>query len=353
VLSAQELAAVVVGHSETLFGKVLTSSDFGVHLLADGTRRIYRVQPADSLLPVVIAKARSGRPNEDPRLVPTQTAHEFAVHSAVWNAMVGTACHDHSVPRPIFAFPEKGLLFMEQAPGEPIGRCLWRGLFGLGGRSETEAQVRRCGDWLHTFACRAEALPQTDRLGDAERLLALGRVNHHIYSLIGLSDRILIEAMLGQVGRRLRAYRVDPQMTRRIEGAFSSVFRDFGGQRDVQGNVHGKFSIADILVSPERVHAIDLEQAGRGSLYLDAAYFLYQLCMITRWKPFGQARRLGALRKAFLAGRSPATNLDETLLDGFIAYYLVNSLRPAGGLPGFTARARAHRWINDWLKTVA
>jgi len=346
------LQAVIVAHSEALFGRSLTASEFSVGTLAGGTRQIYRVRPADPRLPVVVGKARSPRAGEDATMVFAQTEHEFAVHAAVSAVMAGAGVGGHDVPRPILALPEQGLLFMEQAPGEAMARWISRELLGLARASDTDARVRRCGDWLYTFACRADAVGQGHRSEAAERLLAAARANHHVYSLIGLSGSPLVEAMLAQVRRRLRAYRVEPRTTERIETAFASAFRDFGGPRDLQGNVHGKFSIADILVSSDRVVAIDLEQAGRGSLYLDAAYFLYQLCMSTRWKAFGRDRRLSALRKAFLAGRSPSGQLDEQLLDAFIAYYLVNSLRPGGGLAGFTARARASSWIEQWLGRV-
>jgi len=352
VQDGSALEAIIVAHSEALFGRSLTSSQFSVGTIATGTRQIYRVRPTDSRLPVIVGKARSPRVGEDSKMVFAQTEHEFAVHSAVSNAMVGAGVDHHSVPRPILALPKKGLLFMEQAPGDPVARWISRELLGLARSSDTDKRVRRCGDWLYTFACRASAVGQARQSETAEILLAAARANHHVYSLIGLSGSLLVEAMLAQVRRRLRAYRVAPRTTERIESTFSTVFRDFSGPRDIQGNVHGKFSIADVLISSDRVVAIDLEQAARGSLYLDPAYFLCQLCMITRWKPFGRDRRLSDLRKAFLAGRSPSGELDEQLLDAFVAYYLVNSLRPGGGLAGFTARAQASHWIDQWLGRV-
>ncbi len=342
------LVAAVVQHSDALFGRRLAPADFAVRPLAAGSRQVFSIQATDPHLPALVAKVRSPRGGEDTDGASTQTDHEFAVHSAVNTAMVAAGIERFVVPRPILALPDEGLLFMAQAHGRPIEHSISREPLGLVRASDTDDRVRRCGEWLHTFACRAPALRLNAASESAERVLARGRVNHHIYSLIGLSGSALVEAMRGQVHRRLLAYQIDSETTAKIESAFSRTFEGFGGSRDLQGNVHGKFSIADVLVSPDQVTAIDLEQAGRGSLYLDAAYFVYQLCMATRWRLFARDRRFMALRATFLTGRSPAGELEEGLLDAFVAYYLVNSLRPGGGIAGLTARARASAWIGRW-----
>ena len=346
---ASDLAAIVAERSEALFGRPLGESEFRVSLLAGGTRQVYRAVPEDRGLPAVVVKARSPRRGDDPTAVAVQTDHEFAIHSAAYHAMIAAGRIDHGVPRPLLALPHRGLLMMEQAPGQPVKHWMHGEWLRPSTFAENGERIRRCGEWLYTFAIRAPQLSRLSTSDAAERLLAAARVNHHVYCLIGLTGASLVERMLEQVRRRLKAYRIDEDRAIRIEQAFSAALSGFEGARDLQGNVHGKYSIADVLTSPERVLAIDLEQTARGSLYLDPAYFLYQLVMMTRWQPVGSQRRAAVLRAAFLSARAPAGELDEGTLDAFIAYYLVNSLRPGGGLAGFTARSRASRWIDAWM----
>jgi len=347
VSHAYDLAAIVAERSETLFGRLLSESEFRVSLLAGGTRQVYRAVPSDASLTAVVVKARSPRRGDDPQAVAVQTEHEFAVHSAAYAAMVARGRTDHGVPRPLLALPNRGLLFMEQATGQPVKQWMqgeWIRPSAFAGNGE---RIRRCGEWLYTFAVRVPQLSTSDA---AEGLLAAGRVNHHVYCLIGLTGASLVERMLEQVRRRLNAYRIGADIATGIERALTAALRGLEGGRDPQGNVHGKYSIADVLISPERILAIDLEQTARGSLYLDPAYFLYQLLMITRWQPIGSQRRATVLRRAFLSARAPAGELDESTLDAFIAYYLVNSLRPGGGVAGLTARARASHWLDAWVR---
>jgi hypothetical protein len=298
-------------------------------------------------------KARSPHRGEDAQTVAVQTEHEFAIHSAAYQTLVAAGRADHGVPRPLLALPDRGLLFMEEASGQPVKHWMSGEWLRPARFTDNQERIRRCGEWLHTFAVRAAPLPLPSMSDAAERLLAARRVNHHVYCLIGLSGPGLVERMLEQVRRRLTAYRVDENRATRIERALAAALRGLEGARDLQGNVHGKYSIADVLTSPDRVLAIDLEQTARGSLYLDPAYFLYQLVMMTRWQPIGSQRRADVLRAAFLSARAPAGELDEGTLDAFIAYYLVNSLRPGGGLAGFTARSRASTWIDAWMRRAA
>lgn len=343
------LEETVRRYSGTLYGGDVAPSQLVITPVAKGTREIFRVRASTPGLPVLIAKARSHRTHEEGESIAAQTAHEFAVHSAVWTSMRAAGVAEHRVPKPLLAIPEQGLLIMEEAEGEPIARALWRDTFALRNPVATENRIRRCGEWLCTFTCRAPSVVMPQASPRAASILAEGRVRHHVYSLIGLSGRHLVDTMLAQVRRRLGAYRVESDLMRRIQEAFEEKFRDFGGRLDPQGNVHGKFSIADVLAGADVTYAIDLEQAGRGSLYLDPAYFLFQSGMATRWRPFNGRQTSSALRRAFMAGRSPGKELDEGLLDAFVAYYLVNSFRPGDGLAGLTARAYARRWIVDWL----
>lgn len=350
---APALEAIVAQHSEALFGRPLNASAFRLRHLAGGTRQVYRIEPSDRRLPRLVLKTRTALRRQDPQAPAVQTAYEFAVHNAVHRAMQAAGQPEYSVPKPVLSLPEVGLLFMEEAHGSPVARWMSREAFGVVRASENEQRVRRCGEWLLTFAVRASRLPPQPVSEAAQQVLSAGRVNHHVYCLIGLTGDRLITRMLEQVRHRLASYRIEGRKVARIQRAFEVTLRGLERDGDLQGNVHGKYSIADVLISPERVQAIDLEQAAIGTLYLDPAYFLYQLVMITRWRPIGSARRFAALRAAFLEGRAPARELDERLLDAFVAYFLVNSLRPGGGIAGLTARARAARWIDAWVEGVA
>ena len=350
MVSVPELEAIVIEHSNALFGLGLTPSGFRIGLLAGGTRHVFRIVPSDPSLHRVVLKVRSPRRTEDHQAIATQTRHEFAVHSAVHEAMHGAGRSEHVVPKPLLSLPERGLLFMEQAPGRPVKQWMAREWLVARNAQENNLRVRRCGEWLFTFAMRAAQLRPPSTSDAEERILAAGRVNHHVYCLIGLTGATLIARMMEQIRHRLNRARIEARRAARIQEVFARALRELEGANDIQGNVHGKYSIADVLVAPDRVVAIDLEQTARGSLYLDPAYFLSQLVMFTRWQPVGSRRRLAALRAAFLAGRVPAGDLDERLLDTFIAYFLVNSLRPGGGIVGFTARARAGEWIDEWTR---
>jgi hypothetical protein len=347
------LAHLVAEHSEKLFGRSLKESEYRLGLLAGGTRQVYRIEPIDRQLPPVVVKARSPRQGEDPYAVAAQTENEFAVHAAVYQVMDAAGSSEYGVPKPLLSLPDQGLLFMEEAHGSPIARWISREAYGVARAVDNEQRVRRCGEWLFTFAVRAGRLPSRGVSERAARVLSGGRVNHHVYSLIGLTGETLTARMLQQVRHRLTSYRVEPAKATRIQRSFETVLHGLAGDRDLQGNVHGKYSIADVLISPDRVQAIDLEQTATGSLYLDPGYFLYQLVMVTRWRLLGRTRRFAALRAAFMAGRAPGHELDEGLLDAFIAYFLVNSLRPGGGVAGLTARARASTWIDAWVQRTS
>ncbi len=346
------LSETIGRHSQILFGEEVAPSALQVTPVSLGTRNIYRVQ-ARGRRPALIAKLRPFSSSEERERVAVQTSHEFAVLSAVWTGLSGSGVPRHYVPRPLLALPESGLLFMEQADGEPVVRFLWRWNFGLQSLRQASERLLSCGEWLHTFSRLASGIAWPTVTPEAAVILGDGRSRHHIYRLIGLQENDLVEAVISGANRRLTAWQIDSVLTRRIEGAFSRQFADFAPPRDVQGPVHGKYSIADVLTGDDSVCAVDLEQAGRGSLYLDAAYFLSQTYMVTRWRPFGGDKESAAqLRRSFLKGRSPENDLDEPLLDAFIAYYLVNSLRPGGGLAGLRARSYARRWVEDWLKRV-
>jgi hypothetical protein len=349
---APALEAIVAEHSEALFGRSLNPSQFRLALLAGGTRQVYRIEPSDHQLSRLVLKVRSPLRRQDPHAIALQTEHEFAVHSSVHQIMGSAGRPEHGVPRPLLALPGQGMLFMEEAPGSPVARWMSREAFGLARGAENDRRVRRCGEWLFTFAVGASRLPQRRYSEADERVLSVGRVNHHVYCLIGLTGASLMARMLEQVRHRLKSYRIEESKAARIQGTFEKVLSGLEGDRDLQGNVHGKYSIADVLISPDRVQAIDLEQTSTGTLYLDPAYFLYQLVMITRWRLIGRSRRLEALRGAFLAGRVPGRELDVRMLDAFIAYFLVNSLRPGGGVAGLTARARAAQWIDAWVRAA-
>jgi hypothetical protein len=347
---ASGLQAIVAEHSQAVFGRALDASGFRLGLMAGGTRQVYRIEPSDPRLPRIVLKARSPRRHQDEAAIAIQTTYEFAVHRSVHQVMLAAGRSDHAVPTPLLSVPDRGLLFMEQAPGRPAAKWVSREMLGLVRAEDNEERVRRCGEWLFTFAVSAPRLPRQDVSDAAERVLAAGRVNHHVYCLIGLTGARLSARMLEQVRHRLRSYRIDGARAERIHATFERVLGRLDGKPDLQGNVHGKYSIADVLISPDRVVAIDLEQTATGSLYLDPGYFLYQLLMVTRWRPIDSLGRFAALRAAFLAGRAPRQELDEQMLDAFVAYFLVNSLRPGGGVAGFTARARAGRWIDAWAE---
>jgi hypothetical protein len=348
---AAALADLTARHSQALFGHTIDRAAVTVTPLALSTRRVFTVRAADPRLPVLIAKRRVAGPRMTPQAVESSTAYEFDLHSAVWNSLQSAGVPGHQVPRPVLALPPEGLLFMERAAGEPVKQSLQRGVWRVGERRANVERVARCGAWLHTFSCKASRIALPAATDATKALVAASRAGHHVYSLIGLQGRDLVDAMLGQVRRRLAAYRVPADFVRRIDEAFVRTLSG-AGALDQQGNVHGKYSVEDVLTAPGSVVAIDLEQAGHGSPYLDAAYFLFQVGMVVRWNVFSAERTARELRHVFLSQRSPAGELDERVLAAFVAYYLVNSLRPGDGVAGLTARAFAKRWIGDWLKTA-
>jgi hypothetical protein len=346
------LGETIRRHSQVLFGVEVPASALQITPLSLSARSIYRVE-ARGRRPAVIAKLRSFSTIEEREKVAIQTSHEFGVLSAIWEGLRANGMPRHDVPQPRLVLPESGLLFMTQAEGEPVARLLWRWVLGLSSIREASQQLMRCGEWLRTYSSLGSGIAWPEAAPRHEAILSAGRSRHHVYSLIGLRGDDLVNTMSAGIRRRLTVWRVDPEMIRRIEGAFSRQFIDFAQARDIQGPVHGKYSIADVLTMGDRVSAVDLEQAGQGSLYLDVAYFLSQMYMVTRWRPFASDKKPAAqLRRSFLKGRSPLGDVDEALVDSFIAYYLVNSLRPGGGVAGIRARSYAARWLADWLQRV-
>jgi hypothetical protein len=346
---AAALADLAAHQSQALFGRSIDRAAVTVTPLALGTRRVFTVRTGDPRLPVLIAKRRvPGRMSR--AAIEVSTAYEFDLHTAVWNSLQSAGVPGHQVPRPVLALPSEGLLFMERAPGEPVKQSLQRGVWRFGERRANLERVARCGAWLHTLSCAAPSIVLPTATDEMKALVDASRAGHHVYSLIGLTGSALADAMLGQVRRRTAAYRVPGDLAQRIDAAFVRTLS--AGALDAQGNVHGKYSVADVLTAPGRVVAIDLEQAGHGSPYLDAAYFLFQVGMVVRWNIFAANRLAREFRGAFLSRRSPAGELDERVLAAFVAYYFVNSLRPGDGVAGFTARRFARRWIESWLQQV-
>lgn len=350
--SVTTLSETISRHSQALFGVELGASALQITAISRGTRSVYRVQ-AMRRMPTVIAKRRSFQTDAEREAASVETSHEFAVHSAVWTALKASGAPGHEVPRPLLAVPESGLLFMEPCNGEAVERFLRGWVVGLHSTEEVSRRISTCGEWRHTFSGLTGRIEWPVPSQAAVDSLRTRRARHHVYCLIGRSGRDLMETMAAEVRKRLTAYRIDSRQTARIEAAFARQFDDFGRSHDRQVAVHGKLSIADVLTHGTSVAALDLEQAGVGSVYLDAAYFLYQVYMVTRWRLLGSDKGPAArFRRAFLGGTSQADEIDEAMLDGFIAYYMVNSLRPAGGLAGWRARSYAHRWVADWLLRV-
>jgi hypothetical protein len=343
------IASEASDHSEALFGQRLSRSALQVVPIAQHTRAVYTVRRVDVDAPALIAKLRSFRSDAERHAAEIQTSHEFARLAAVSQALAAAGRPQYSVPRAVLALPQRGLIFMEQVVGEPVQRPLRRWLLMLRSFQDTSAMMRRCGEWLYTFSTLAPpiAWPRMDE--DAARILQSGRDRHHVYSLIGPPTADLPAAMQAGITRRLGKWNV-PGLAARVEKALGRQFAQVRGDT-AQGNLHGKYSIADVFVQGDRVFAVDLEQAGHGSLYLDAAYFLFQVYMVTRWRPFTQGAAAD-LRAAFLRGRSPSGELDDRLLDCCIGYYMVNSLRPGDGIAGARARAYTGRWIEAWLRRV-
>jgi len=350
--SANALQHTLAEHGQVLFGTQVSPEALVLTTVAKDTRAIFRVRKAGSGSPPLIAKTRSPGRSGDRELMAAETEWEFGVHSAVWHSLQAAGSPLYRVPKPLLLVAEQGLIVMEEASGEPVVRSLWREGFGLTRHVANDDRIRGCGEWLRAFAARVPRLTLPEAPPRIAETLAANRSRHHVYSLIGRSGQELADAVVANAVRRLEAYRVDRFLASRIEKGLTRSFDAFGGGADIQGNVHGKYSIADVVSGAGHTTAIDLEQAGYGSLYLDAAYFLFQIAMVMRWRPLGRRSRPAELRQVFLSARWPEREFDERLLEAFIAYYLVNSLRPGGQLPGFTARLSARAWLERWLSRV-
>jgi hypothetical protein len=332
---------------QALFGTTNPVPTITVSPVARGSRGIYRITAPPHRS--VIAKLRSTAASDRERAA-VETNHEFGVLSAVWTALSKHGMPEHSVPRPLFSESGAGLLFMEESRGVPFRHHLWRWVIGIRSTAEVIAMTRRCGDWLREFTRLAPHIEWPTVTPAAARVLESQRVRHHVYKLIGLSGAGLATTMVEGAVARLNSWQVEPALAHRIEAAFRTQLGRADGQ-DTQGAVHGKFSPADILIHKDCVSAVDLEQAGRGSIFLDPAYFLYQIYMLSRWKPMGLgAAAVVQLRRSFIEGRWGKAGVDAACLDSFIAYYMCNSLRPDTGFTGRSARSYAEHWIRQWLR---
>lgn len=346
------LAESVARHGRALFGREVGPSELRIAPVARATRSIFRVEAAGHE-PAVIAKLRSCNNGEDRRIVALETSREFALLSAVWNGLEGQAPSAHRVPRPLLVLPESGLLFMEQSPGAALATDLRRWIVGLRGGADISRRIFACGEWLRSYSGLTPWIAWPAVSPDEAAIFENRRARHHVYRLVGRSGGELAQAVIEGATRRLIAYKVDAVLTRRIEAAFHRQFEHFSAERDLQGAVHGKYTPADVLIHQRCVSAVDLEQAGMGSQYLDVAYFLYQVLMVTRWRPLGLDRRPASqFRRVFLNARFGEDRINDGYVDAFVAYYLVNSLRPGGGTAGWQARSYAARWLQDWVARV-
>jgi hypothetical protein len=345
-LTELELVRQAVGqNAHQLFGAGLISSSIRVSPLAVATRGIYRVTADGRTL---IAKARTlGAGPTEREVVAAQTAYEHDVLSAVWIALAADGGSGLEVPRPRLALPDRGLIVMEESSGEPALRILRRWRAGMASTESVAGKLERCGEWLRRFSSE-RSIEWPSIPAAAVPNYTARRSRHHVYCLIERSGDDLCSMMLGQVSRRLAAWKLNGKMASEIGATLERHLRERAGPLSAVANVHGKFSVADVLVRNDGVSALDLEQAGRGSAYLDPAYFLAQMFMSIHL--FGKESAAAMrLRQAFLQGRFPAGDFDEPLLESFIAYYLVNSLKPGDGIAGFRARRAARSWLRGWL----
>lgn len=164
---------------------------------------------------------------------------------------------ERGVPRPLALDAGAGAIVMEPCRGRSLERILRqaRARWDPRSRQESEAAVRRAGDWLRHFQDRT----MVDEDGSARLLALVERARRDLDASRGLlpprSPERIIERM------RQLATEADPLATRMV-------------------GRHGDFWPGNVHVGEGTVEVIDFEGFGAGLPYEDAAYFLAHLRLL-------------------------------------------------------------------------
>ncbi|MFQ5733877.1 MAG: phosphotransferase [Planctomycetaceae bacterium] len=278
-----------------------------------------------------------------------QTLREYNEMYAAYSKLYADSSNSFSycVPRPLVAIPEHGLLCMELCRGRSV-RSLLRRAVALPWKSEAAASIlQRCGRWLRQFAPITTAQRERSR-PSSETLDADGsRKAGYVYALIGAHGEDLARRLIAGAARRLDTLRFAHDLAPRVVNALRGRCRPSDFCDESICRVHGKFSVRDIFATEESISVIDFENAGFGSSYIDLAFLVYEIYMINRWNPLAGPKLAEKWRDAFLSGYG---RVDHSKLNCFVAYLMINSLKPGGGIAAAIARRYASRWLRLWIR---
>lgn len=234
-----------------------------------------------------------------------ETREEFANLEKV-RTVLGMA-RAESVPKPILALPQEGLLVVEKVPGTPFAAILKKDANYLTGpffvRAISEA-TQLIGRWLREFQKATHSEP-----------------------LIFQADPFLtdLEHRLSRYGER--GFGTDLPKAILHQAAIQSA--RLNGRVIPAAGRHGDFVPQNIMVRNERVSVVDFEGfTERQPIYDDIGMFLaYLSALAGRLRYWGHS--LGAARKGFLTGLLAGDALDGDLANIYVLKGAVRILADA------------------------
>jgi len=201
-----------------------------------------------------------------------------------------------SVPEPLLALPERGILVTSKVPGVPFTVILKKYANRLAGpfcTSTLTETARRVGSWLRRFqeATDAEPFP---------------------YSTVSYLSEL--EGRLS----RFREKGFESSMTEEILRQASLQSAPLNGRLIPAAARHGDFIAQNILIEPDGIAVVDFEGfSEREAAYDDLGMFLGYMLVLEARAPYSP-RALRAARRGFLAGFLAGNAIDHALLNTYI-----------------------------------
>src|ERR1700683_41470 len=248
----------------------------------------YTFQSGNGLKSLVVKEQAPGPESE------RATVQEFANLSKA-RTLLGLAL-GRSVPEPLLALPERGILVTSKAPGVPFTVILKKYANRLAGPFRSSAlseTARRVGTWLRSFqeATHAQPFP---------------------YSTVSyLSD---LEGRLS----RFREKGFEPSLIEEILRQASLRSAPLNGRLIPRSEEHGDFIAQNILIERDGIAVVDFEGfSEREAVYDDLGMFLGYMLVLEARAPYSP-RSLRAARRGFLAGFLAGNAMDHALLNTYI-----------------------------------
>jgi hypothetical protein len=257
----------------------------------------YRFQSRDMLKSIIVKRQFPGPGAERATLCEYSNLKKL-------REVLNTALAE-TIPEPLLALPERGILVTNKVRGEPLTGILKRHANLLAGPfrfRQVHESAQRVGAWLRSFQDSTRSEP-----------IAYRR-NRYLAELENRMEKL-----------QNKGFTVD--FVREILQRVSLYSKAFDGKMVATAARHGDFIPQNILVECERVSVVDFEGLKEQEpVYEDLGMFLGYVLVLEGRMPYSR-RALNAVREGFLAGFLAGRIIDQDFLN---IYTLKGAVRVLG-----------------------